>query len=127
MSDYRDQDFNYRSPEDPMRRDAKFDPDTRAVNAAWGWVAAAVFLVVVLAVAFGIGGRPGQSGQLGTNTAANDTMPPAASHMAPPGYISPSTITPAPTSPAPATATAPAVTPAPNTPAPQGAASKMAQ
>jgi hypothetical protein len=117
MSDYRNQDFNYQSPEDPMRRDAKFDPDTRAANAAWGWVAAAVFLVVVLAVAFGIGGRPGQ---LGTNTAANDTMAPAATHMAPPPYMSPSTITPAPSSPAPATAPAPAITPAPSTPTPQG-------
>jgi hypothetical protein len=111
MSDYRNQDFNY--PEDPMRRDAKFDPDTRAANAAWGWIAAAVFLVVVLAVAFGIGHQPGQ---LGTNTASNDiTAPPATHMMAPPANnMSPTTITPAPsTNPAP-------VTPAPSTPAPQG-------
>jgi hypothetical protein len=108
MSDYRNQDFNYRSPDDPMRRDAKFDPDTRAANAAWGWIAAAVFLVVVLAVAFGIGHEPNQ-------VASNDVTPPAATRMAPPASLSPTTITPAPT-----TAPAPAMTPAPTTPAPQG-------
>jgi hypothetical protein len=112
MSDYRNQDFNYQSPEDHVRRDAKFDPDARAANAAWGWIAAAVFLVVVLAVAFGIGHQPGQ---LGTNTASNDVTPPAATRMAPPANMSPTTITPAP-----ATTPAPAITPAPITPAPQG-------
>jgi hypothetical protein len=113
MSDYRNQDFNYQSLEDPLRREAKFDPDARAANAAWGWIAAAVFLVVVLAVAFGIGHQPGQ---LGTNTASNEVTPPAATRMAPPpSAMSPTTITPAPT-----TTPAPAITPAPTTPAPQG-------
>jgi len=110
MSDYRNLDNDYRNPEDPYRRDAKPDPDARAANAAWGWIAAAVFLVVVLAVAFGVGHQPGQPV---TNTAANDVTPPAATHMLPPTMIptpaAPSA-SPAPTTPAP-------ITPAPNTPA----------
>jgi len=76
------------------------------MNATWGWIAAAVFIVVVLAVAFGIGHEPSQSGP---NTASNDVMPPAATRMAPP-------LTPArPTSP-------PAATPAPVTPTPNSPA-----
>jgi hypothetical protein len=92
MSDFRNSEFDYRN--DPMRRDPTYDPDARAMNATWGWIAAAVFIVVVLAVAFGIGHGPNQSG---TNTASNDVMPPAATRMAPP--LSPAT--PAPTAPMP--------------------------
>jgi len=99
MSDYRNSDFDYRN--DPLRRDPAYDPDARAMNATWGWIAAAIFIVVVLAVAFGIGHEPGHSG---TSTASNDVTPPAATRMAPP-------FTPAP----PAT-TAP-LTPTPNAPA----------
>jgi len=111
MSDYRNTDFNPLSPEDPYRHDAKMDPDIRAANAVWGWIAAAVFVVVVLAVAFGMTHQPGQ---VGTNTASNDVItpaaPPAVSHMAPPAtapQATPSTpatpagpISPAPTAPA---------------------------
>jgi len=100
MSDNRNPNPDYRDPNDPLRRDARVDPDAGARNAAWGWIAAAVFLVVVLAVAFGVGHQPGQSG---TNTASNDvTPPPAMNRMAPPAV--------APTP-------APPITPAPNTPA----------
>ena len=105
-------DYDYRNPEDPFRRDAKFDPDLRAANAAWGWIAAAVFLVVVLAVAFGTGHQPGQ---MGTNTASNDVAPPAATRMAPPPTIAPPATAPAPATPA------PPVTLTPNTPARSGA------
>jgi hypothetical protein len=69
---------DYRNPNDPLRRDPPYDPDARAMNATWGWIAAAVFLVVVLAVAFGVGHQSGQY-----NTASNDTSP-AVNHMAPP-------------------------------------------
>ncbi|MGA8496043.1 MAG: hypothetical protein WB764_11210, partial [Xanthobacteraceae bacterium] len=69
-----------------------------------GWVAAAVFIVVVLAVAFGIGHEPGQSG---TNTASNDVTPPAATRMAPPITMAP-----------PATPAPPAASPAPAAPTP---------
>jgi hypothetical protein len=103
MSDNWNSDYDYRN--DPLRRDPAYDPDARAMNATWGWIAAAVFIVVVLAVAFGIGHEPGQSG---TNTASNDVTPPAATRMAPPLTMAP------PANPAPPAA-AP-VTPAPNAP-----------
>ena len=89
MSDYRNSDFN-----DPLRREPPYDPDARAMNATWGWVAAAVFIVVVLAVAFGIGHQPNQGG---TNTASNDITPPAATRMAPPANPAPPTMAPTPT------------------------------
>ena len=66
MSDYRNSEFG----NDPLRRDPPYDPDARAMNATWGWIAAAVFIVVVLAVSFGIGHEPN------TNTASNDVTPP---------------------------------------------------
>ncbi len=67
MSDFRN--YDYRNPEDPLLSDPQLDPNVRPPNPAWGWIAAAIFLVVVLAVAFGYGHKPGQ---LGTNTALND-------------------------------------------------------
>jgi hypothetical protein len=106
MSDYRNTDFDPLSPEDPYRRDAKMDPDVRAANAVWGWLAAAVFVVVVLAVAFGMTHQPGQ---VGTNTASNDVIapaaPPAVTHMAPPAAAPQAT----PSMPAPPISPAPAV------------------
>jgi hypothetical protein len=110
MSDYRN--FDYRDTNDPLRRDASYDPDARAMNAAWGWIAAAVFLVVVLAVAFGIGHQPGP-----INTAANDTTPPPAVHMAPPA----STPMPGSRTLTPNTPAAP-ISPVPNTAPAQGGA-----
>jgi hypothetical protein len=97
MSNYRNSDFDYRN--DPLRRDPAYDG--RPMNAMWGWIAAAVFIVVVLAFAFGsyVPGQPG------TNTASNDVMPPAATRMAPPLSAAPHPTTPAP------------VTPTPNSPA----------
>ena len=109
-------DYDYRNPDDPFQRDTAYDPTVRTGNSAWGWIAAAVFVAIVLAVVFGIGH---QTGQNGTNTAANETRP--ATQMAPPASNpSPST------SPAPTTSTAPApanpsspVTPALNNDNPQ--------
>jgi hypothetical protein len=106
MSDYR-----YQDPEDPFRDDAKLDPNTNPPAQAWGWIAAAIFVVVVLGVAFGLGRGPGQ---LGTNTASNDMTPPAVTHMAPPVNAQPPAATPAPT-----TQATPPVTPAPAAPAEQ--------
>jgi len=82
MSDYR----NYPNPEDPFPDDPKLDPDVRSPNPAWGWIAAAIFVVLVLAVAFGVGHKPGQ---FGTDTASNDVTPPAVTHMAPPQAATP--------------------------------------
>jgi hypothetical protein len=87
MSDYRNSDYEYRNEQ-------LYDPVARDMNATWGWIAAAVFIVIVLAVAFGAGHQPGN-----TNTASNDTTPPAATRMAPPP-ASMKPIAPAPNSPA---------------------------
>jgi hypothetical protein len=109
MSDFRN--FDYRDPNNPVQRDP-YDPDARAMNAAWGWIAAAVFLVVVLAVAFGIGHQPGP-----VNTASNDVTPPAA-HMAPPAMPSPA---PGATTLSPNSPAAPApISPTPSAPTPNG-------
>jgi hypothetical protein len=103
MSDYRNLDFDPLTPGDPSRRNGEMDPDLRAANVVWGWLVAAIFVVVVLAVAFGIARQPGQ---IGTNTASNDiTAPPAATHMAPPAAQQASK---------PATTMAPPMGPAPN-------------
>jgi len=109
MTDYRTTDFDYRNPEDPFWRDAKMDPEAGAANAAWGWIAAAMFLVVILAAAFGIGHRPGQNA---INTASDVATPPAATHTVPPATVPPPAISSAPAAPA------PRLTPAPNTLAP---------
>jgi hypothetical protein len=98
---------NY-DPNDPLRREPPYDPDAKAMNAAWGWIAAALFLVVVLAVAFGIGHEPGA-----IHTASNDSTPPAVQHMNPP------TVTPAPNPTTAPNAPAP-ITPAPSAPTPNG-------
>jgi hypothetical protein len=102
-------DYDYRNPEDPFQRDTAYDPNVRTGNSAWGWVAAAVFVAIVLAVVFGMGHQPGQNG---TNTAMNQTKSPAATQMAPPTTTSPTT-NPSPATPAPANP-APPVTPTPN-------------
>jgi hypothetical protein len=107
MSDYRN--LDYRNADDPAQRNAPYEPATRPMNAAWGWIAAGVFIVVVLAVAFGFGH---QSGPGGTNTASNDTAPPAISHTAPPASApAPAGTGPASSSPAPVS---PTPNPAPN-------------
>jgi hypothetical protein len=107
MSDYWNRDFDPLNPEDPYRRNAKMDPDARAANTVWGWIVAAVFVAVVLAVAFGMIRQPGQ---LRTDTAANGANAPAATHMAPsamaPPAITPqTTVAATPISPAPSSAT----------------------
>jgi hypothetical protein len=89
-------DYNFRNPEDPFERDTAYDPNARTGNSAWGWIAAAVFVAIVLAVVFGMGRQPNQSG---TNTAMNQSKPPAATQMAPP--TAPNPATPAPANPAP--------------------------
>jgi hypothetical protein len=68
MSDYRD-------PNDPMYGNLGYEPADRRTNTGWGWIAAAVFLVIVLALAFGVSHEP-------SRVASNDTPP--ATRMAPP-------------------------------------------
>ena len=103
-------DYDYRNPEDPFQRDTAYDPNVRTGNSAWGWIAAAVFVAIVLAVVFGMGHQPGQNG---TNTASNEMRSPATTQMAPPAKPSPTTSAAPSTTPAPANP-APPVTPAPN-------------
>jgi hypothetical protein len=66
MSDYRD-------PNDPMHGNLGYEPADRT-NTGWGWIAAAVFLVIVLALAFGVSHEP-------SRVASNDTP---TTRMAPP-------------------------------------------
>ena len=86
MSNY---DYN-----DPMRRDQGYDPVGGDTNAKWGWVAAAVLVIVILGLAFGMGRQ-----ETGSRTAQNESGPPAATRMAPPPATT-MPITPAPSSPA---------------------------
>jgi hypothetical protein len=69
MSDYRD-------PNDPMYGNLGYEPADRRTNSGWGWIAAAVFLVIVLALAFGVAREP-------SRVASNDG-PSASTRMAPP-------------------------------------------
>ena len=78
MSDYRD-------PNDPMYRNMGYEPAERGTGTSWGWIAGAVFLVIVLALAFGVGHEP-------TRVASNHASPPQTSAPAPgtmPGLIPP--------------------------------------
>ena len=111
MSDYWNISSDFGNPEDPFRRDPILSPDAGDGDSAWGWVAAALFVLVLLAVGLGIWGKPPQGG---VNTASNDPTAPAVTHMAPPAPMPAPTM--APTSPIPA---AP-VTPAPSAPNPAG-------
>jgi hypothetical protein len=75
-------------PNDPLHRnDLRQDfgrDDLRSDNATWGWVAAAVFVAVVLFIAF-------TSGHDGTQTASNEmSQPPASSRtITPPAQRAP--------------------------------------
>ena len=92
-------DSDYRNPQDPFERETAYDPNVRAGNSAWGWIAAAVFVAIVLAVVFGMGHQPSQNG---TNTAANTPRPPATQTAPPAAPSNPAPTAPAPTTPTPA-------------------------
>jgi hypothetical protein len=117
MSDYRNPDFDPFDPNDPYRRGAKMDPDLRPNDVVTGWFVAAVFVVAVLAVVFGMTHR---QTQLGTDTAANDvasrTASPAITHMAPPAPAPQAAPSPSPTTAPPSTT--PPINPVPSTPGP---------
>ena len=72
---------DYRNSNDPLRRDTRYDPDTRGTSSMWSWIAGAVFLVIVVAVAFSVGRTPNHAGS--DNNLANN-VPPASSRMTPP-------------------------------------------
>jgi hypothetical protein len=77
MSDYRD-------PNDPMYGNLGYEPSDRRTNSGWGWIAAALFLVIVLAIGFGVAHEP-------TRVASNDS-PSAATHMTPPATTNPGSL-----------------------------------
>ncbi len=99
---------DFRDPNDPLRRPADYrdvppaDTSTSA-NARWGWAAAAVFIAVVMFIAF-------TSTRQDVKTAANTDMSPPVTQTVPPARpLPPSTApqmnptpTPAPSVPAPA-------------------------
>ena len=100
---------DYNNPNDPSRRDSPYDLNARSGNVASGWIAGAVFLVIILGLAFGIGHMPNHGN---SNTVANNT-PPAATQPAPSG---PATHTYSPTLMSPPQNQAPAQSPAPAQP-----------
>ena len=76
MTDFRDPNLRDPTFRDPSFRDpaSRFEMDRRDAmnsNSTWGWIAGGVFLVLVLAVIFGLGGND-------TRTAGTMTSPPAA-------------------------------------------------
>jgi hypothetical protein len=66
---------DFRDPNTRLDMDRRLDVDARAdmksSNTMWGWIAGAVFLVLVLAVIFGLGGSDERA-------ATNTGSPPAA-------------------------------------------------
>jgi hypothetical protein len=72
---------DYRNSSDPARRDVPYDLNARTSNVASGWIAAGVFLVLVIGLAFGIGHAPNHDNN---NSAANNP-PPTATQPAPSG------------------------------------------
>ena len=63
---------DYRDSNDPMYG---YEPADRT-GMSWGWIAGAVFLVIILAVAFGVGHEP-------TRVASNNTTPQTTAPAAP--------------------------------------------
>jgi hypothetical protein len=104
MSDFRDP--LYRDSFNPMTGNVGYEPADRR-NAGWGWIAGAVFLVIVLALAFGVGHEPG------TRLASNAATPPSATHqpLGPPAAANPASPPAAPSLTPPPT---PAPTPTPS-------------
>jgi hypothetical protein len=79
---------NFQDPNDPHWRGGSYEPGYRGTDIGWGWLAAAVLAVIVVAAAYGIGHAP-------TQTASNDVSVPAASQMPPPNTATPRPLNPA--------------------------------
>ena len=87
---------DFRNANDPSGRDAPYDLNARSGSAASGWIAAAVLVVILVALAFGVGHAPNQSG---SNRMANNSPMTTQPAPAPSGPAS-SAYAPAPLSPA---------------------------
>ncbi len=81
MSDFRDRN-------DPFMRNSAYEPYARSGGSVWGWIAGAVFLVIVFGIAFGVRHEPGRlaSNQIAPPPATHalPSMPPASTNPAPP-------------------------------------------
>ena len=77
MSDFRDP--LYRDPNNPTSSNIGYEP-AAGRNAGWGWIAGAVFLVVVLAIAFGVGHTP--NARVASNNASPAITHPLAAPLA---------------------------------------------
>jgi hypothetical protein len=84
----------YRNANDPTRRNEPYDLNARGGGSA-GWIAGAVVVVILLALAFGAGHMPNQSG---TDRMANNAPMMTQPAPAPSGPAS-SSYTPAPMNP----------------------------
>jgi len=78
MADYRDP---YERDTDPITRSAMRDPDR--ANSGVGWIAGAIFLIVVLALVFGLGRSERTASTSGTPPAATTGTAPPPSAPAP--------------------------------------------
>ncbi len=73
MSDYRD-------PNDPMYGNLGYEPADRRTKSGWGWIAAALFLVIVLALGFGVAREPSRVASNDSQSTATHTQPPPATN-----------------------------------------------
>jgi hypothetical protein len=67
---------DYRDPNDPMYGNRGYEPADRRTTSGWGWIAGAVFVVIVLALAFGLSHEP-------SRVAFNDPAQSGVTHTAP--------------------------------------------
>jgi hypothetical protein len=100
---------DYRNLDDPLQRDSPNDLNARTGNAASGWIAGGVFLLILIGLAFGVGHMPNQGN---SNTVANNPPPPA-TQPAPSGPAT-RTYSPTPMSPMQGPMQSPAQNPMPN-------------
>lgn len=82
----------FRNPNDPLGRDSPYDLNARE-GKAWTWIAGAILVVILVALAFGIN----HTNTAGPNFAANNT--PALNQTPPPSNPASRAFTPSPMNP----------------------------
>jgi hypothetical protein len=87
----------YRNANDPMGRDTPYDLNAGRGSGAWGWIAGAVLIAILVGLAFGVSRTPNQQG----SNVANNNAPITRTQPAPaPGGPGNPAFTPAPLNPA---------------------------
>lgn len=71
---------------DPMRRDEPYDLNARSGSNTWGWIAGAVLVVILVALAFGVGHTPNQGGDRMAQNAPMTRPTPAPGGPASPAF-----------------------------------------